>query len=117
MLRKTNKSLTGKSGRIQIRISADLKNSLETVCARRLESISEAVTRAIKNFIGFGMPRSHKNKISKLTDSKKDERLEIRIHPLLRKALMEFCKDNNIDTVSQAVIRAIKLYIKRDILF
>jgi UDP-N-acetylmuramyl pentapeptide synthase len=112
MLRKTNKSLTGKSGRIQIRISADLKNSLETVCARRLESISEAVTHAIKSYIWFGMSQHPKPKIYKLTEDKKDERLEIRIHPKLRAALLDFCGNHNIETISQAVIIAIIQYLK-----
>jgi hypothetical protein len=113
MPEKTNKSLTGKSGRIEIRISADLKNSLETVCARRLESISEAVTHAIKNFIGFGMSQHPKPKIYKLTEDKKDERLEIRIHPKLRASLLDFCGKYNIETISQAVIMAITQYLKQ----
>jgi hypothetical protein len=40
----------------------------------------------------------------------KANRLEIRIHPILKKALQEYCK-KNLESTTEAVTNAIKAYV------
>ena len=95
---------------IDIRISPDLKEALDTYCEENLEKASEAVTSAIKSYIGFG--KTEKTEIGELP--KKDEgktlRLNIRVHVRLKDALNEFCLKNNAK-ITDVVTHAIKLYI------
>ena len=79
---------------IDIRVAPNLKQALDAYCEENLEKVAEAVTSAIKSYIGFG--KSEKTKIGEFP--KKDEgktlRLNIRVHVRLKNALNEFCENN-----------------------
>jgi hypothetical protein len=96
---------------IDIRIHPELKRRLDLFCEENLEKISEAVSSAIKELIGFGkqgdsgMFQSEDDR-----DEGKTFRLNIRVHPRLKDALNEFCTRNNIK-YTHAITVAIKKYI------
>lgn len=54
-----------------------------------------------------------KKKLPETLESKdqgKTERLDIRIHPILKKALENYCKEN-LESTTEAVTNAIKAYV------
>jgi hypothetical protein len=53
MEKRTEPKDDGKAGRLEIRIHPTLKRALENYCKRNYESVTEGVTRAIKQYIGF----------------------------------------------------------------
>jgi hypothetical protein len=101
-----------KTEKIEIRISCALKDALESFSRRNLQTTSEAVTHAIKEFIGFGQNNPPKRKIGKNTpDKNKTGRLQIRIHPRLKKEFYQFCYNSGIKKKTIALTEAIRLYI------
>jgi hypothetical protein len=102
----------GKTERIEIRISEELKSSLENFCELNFQTTAEAVTNAIKQFTKFGELNLPKRKILSLPPmGKKSERLEIRIHPRLGSHLAVFCKKNDVEQISMVITASIIAYI------
>jgi hypothetical protein len=96
---------------IDIRIHPKLKASLDLYCEAHLEKMAEAVSNAIKNYIGFGHKTSiRKNARDFEKDAGKTLRLDIRVHSRLKEALQEYCKKND-EKVTDAVTNAVKRYI------
>jgi diketogulonate reductase-like aldo/keto reductase len=95
---------------INLRIHPQLKQLLDEYCEENLEKISEAISSAIKDYIGFGNFKGQKIENKLESDEGKTYRLNIRVHPRLKKALVEYCKKNN-ENFTEAVTNAIKLYI------
>jgi hypothetical protein len=53
MEKKQEKQNEGKSDRLEIRLHPAIKLALKNYCTKNYESTTEAVTRAIKQYIGF----------------------------------------------------------------
>ena len=53
MAKRTKTGDDGKVTRLDIRMNPKLKKALEEYCDQHLETITEAVTNAIKKYIGF----------------------------------------------------------------
>lgn len=53
MDKKQEKQDEGKSDRLEIRLHPAIKLALKNYCTKNYESTTEAVTRAIKQYIGF----------------------------------------------------------------
>jgi hypothetical protein len=53
MPKKNRKTENIKSERLEIRIHPRLKQALDDYCAKHLEKLTEAVTNAIKKYVGF----------------------------------------------------------------
>lgn len=103
---------SGKTKTIDMRISNALKKALESFCRKNLQTSSEAVTHAIKQFIGFGQINPPKRKVAKINlDKKKNKRLQIRIHPRLKNQFAKFCKSSGIENHSVALTEAIRIYV------
>jgi hypothetical protein len=95
---------------IDLRIHPHLKRALDKYCDAHLEKISEAVTNAIKSYIGFGKPAIDKAVKEFEQDEGKSFRLNIRVHPRLKEALEAYCRANS-EKYTETVTNAIKLYI------
>lgn len=111
MPKSAGKPGTGKSQRIEMRISEGLQLALEGYCERNLVTVAEAATQAIKNFIGFNSETPVRRQITEDSDEK-PKRLEIRIHPKLKQSLVEFCKVHDEASISSVVTNAIYKYLK-----
>ncbi len=77
-----------KTERIEIRISSALKQALSDYSDKNLESVMETTNRAIKKFVGFGEKEPPKPFLSEEDNLPKNDRLEIRVHPELKKMLL-----------------------------
>jgi hypothetical protein len=106
----TQKKENSQIAYIDLRIHPHLKQALDKHCDAHLEKISEAVTNAIKSYIGFGKPAIDKAEKEFGQDEGKTFRLNIRVHPRLKEALEVYCHKNE-EKYTQAVTNAIKLYI------
>jgi hypothetical protein len=95
---------------IDLRIHPQLKRALDKHCEVHLEKISESVTNAIKNYIGFERPAIDKSDIGFEADEGKSFRLNIRVHPRLKEALESYSNKHN-ENYTQLVTNAIKHYI------
>ena len=103
---------SGRTKTIDMRISDAQKDALESFCGKNYQTTSEAVTHAIKQFVGFGQLNPPKRKIGKIDqDRKKNGRLQIRIHPRLKNEFYEFCDNSGIENKSIALTEAIRRYI------
>jgi hypothetical protein len=117
MPRKPLKELNSKSERIEVRLSSDLKQALESYSIRNLESIVETTNRAIKAFVGFGEQNASDPVLSNEDDLPKKERLEIRVHPQLKKMILDAktkisAKSNTLKpSISAIILSAIIQYI------
>ena len=110
MPKSAGKPGTGKSQRIEMRISTGLHEALENYCEHNLVTVAEAATQAIKNFTGFNSLEKISREITEDT-AEKPKRLEIRIHPKLKEHLREFCQ-NRKTSISSVVTNAIYEYIQ-----
>lgn len=95
---------------INIRIHPDLKAALDRHCEEHIEKISEAVTAAIKNYIGFGKPQIDRPVIINKTIEDKTLRLDIRVHSRLKEALQDYC-EKKIESLTGVVTISIMQYI------
>jgi len=95
---------------INIRIHPELKDALDKYCDEHIEKIAEAVTSAIKHYIGFGKPPIQKPLLKVETADSKPLRLDIRVHPRLKTALQEYCT-NRSESITDVVSTAIMTYI------
>jgi len=113
-LQKDNK---GKTERIEIRLSTDLKQALSNYSDNNLETVMETTNRAIKQFVGFGEENPSKPCLSNEGELPKNDRLEIRVHPELKKMLkntrnkIDVSKTGKSPNISSMVISAIMQYI------
>jgi len=112
MPKSAGKPGTGKSERIEMRISIQLEEALNHYCEQNLVTVAEAATQAIKQFIGFNSSEQTSREIAEEI-AEKPKRLEIRIHPKLKEQLREFCQRNDA-SISLVVTNAINLYIRSD---
>lgn len=116
MSKKPLKKGKGRTERLEIRLSSDLKRALDLYSEQNLESVMETVNQAIKHYVGFGQDNP---KMPPLCDDDlpKTDRLEIRVHPLLRKMILDICNkndgkdDSKSIKISKVVISAIIQYI------
>ena len=111
----TKKSKTSNAARLEIRFSEELQTRVRDYGEQHLENISEIIVNSIKQTIGFQnissvkkMPASEKTDRG---DEKKQFRLSLRIHPVLKDALNNYTEKQEC-TLSQAVIFGLKQYIK-----
>ena len=117
MPEKSRKDIKGKTERIELRISAELKQALTEYSDRNLQSVMETTNHAIKKFVGFGEREPKKAYISDEGILPKNDRLEIRVHPELKKMLIktkervDFQGNERKATLSAMVISAIMQYI------
>lgn len=117
MPEKSRKNYKGKTERLEIRISSNLKEALTNYSDQNLESVMETTNRAIKKFVSFGVANPPIPVLSDDRSFPKDNRLEIRVHPELKNLL--FDTQNKIElknpdikiTISTLVISAIIQYI------
>jgi hypothetical protein len=96
---------------INIRIHPSLKTSLDLYCEEHIEKIAEAVTSAIKEYIGFGKPPVERPVHIHENIEGKALRLDIRVHSRLKEALQDYC-DKKSELITDTVTDAIKMYIR-----
>jgi hypothetical protein len=117
MQKRPLKDSKGKTERIEVRLSTELREALSEYSSRNLETIMETTNRAIKAYVGFGEQKPLKPVITNEGDLPKKDRLEIRLHPQLKKMLLDAKNRIGIDAegnppkISAMVISAIIQYI------
>lgn len=117
MLGKVKNDSRSKTERIEVRLSADLKQAIEEYSERNLESIMETTNRAIKAFVGFGQDKPGIPDITEEDDLPKKGRLEIRLHTQLKKMILDLQKKIKVTknpkqlSISTIVLSAIMQYI------
>jgi predicted HicB family RNase H-like nuclease len=111
----TKKTKKIAAARLELRISGELHREVSEYGELHLENISEIIVNAIKQTIGFqniskvrDIPLSDRADSS---DSRKQFRLSLRIHPTLKTALNSYVEAQGC-TLSQAVIFSLQSYIK-----
>ena len=111
----TKKSKKSDPARLELRISEELQKRVRDYGEQHLENMSEIIVNAIKQTIGFQnaataekIPTADK---AETGDEKKQFRLSLRIHPVLKEALNKYAESQEC-TLSQVVIFGLKQYIQ-----